>query len=160
MSMESDAKEAAILQMMTGYGSSSKISDATIDAYLAAVSNLSVEAVVAACGRFLRGEVEERSHAFMPSAAEVAAQARMLDNVLKRVSVGGDGLVSYRMGELPPPGMEPAGIKSIAIGGRQHDVTGWTLKEQDEAITTGVIPESVVAREAAGLPLKLQRMDS
>lgn len=126
---------------MQGLSSSpGRITNGVIDAYMVAIEDCTPAGVAMACRRFLRGEVE-RSFGGMPSAAEVAQQARMLDSVLNRVVVK-DGLISYRIGELPPPGTEPLGETKLEVAGRMMDVTEWTLAEKDEARTTGNVPAS------------------
>ncbi len=159
MSSEHRAKKIKIMDMLEGYPSLSGANiDGLIEAIAKACADYSLDAVTAACDRFARGEIDGRNHAFPPSAEEVAIQARLMHGLLNRVTVR-DGLISYRLGEPPPPGTEPAGIKFITIGGRSVDVSRWTVDEQDEAIRTGVTPKSVTDRLGNAAPVpQIQRM--
>ncbi len=57
---------------MAGYPSSQAlVTDQVINAYVAALEGLPLEAVRRACGAYSRGEIEGHNHAFPPSAAEL-----------------------------------------------------------------------------------------
>lgn len=97
--------------MLAGYPSSqSSITDATVDAYLAAVAHCSIEGVEAACGAFLQGRVETHDDAFPPTAPRLAALAFALGEAARRLAEG-PRLVSYRIGAPPPAGTVPLGAK-------------------------------------------------
>lgn len=147
MSMASDAKEAAIIRMMSGFPSSSKITDANVDAYLAAVADIGLEAVQRSCEQFAKGQVENRDNAFMPSAAELAVNARLWQEAIahvetQRALAAERRLVSYPIGEKPKPPMEPLGPTKMEIAGMMVDTSEWSYAEKDEAMKTGKMPKS------------------
>ncbi len=157
MSMESDAKEASILQLLDSYPSF-RATDAFIEALLAAVEPYSVDAVKQACARFLAGEVDGHNNAYVVNAAELASQARMLDGVLKRYRRGDDGLIVYKIGEQPPPGYEPLGPIKIEIGGRNVDVSALSFKDKMTALKTGQLPKPEADTIEANIQPKLRSM--
>ncbi len=116
---------------------------ALTSAMVTACEEYSLDAVAAACERFAKGEVD-RNHAFPPTAPELASQARMLHNILNRVTVGGDGLISYRMGEEPPPGATPLGPVKIEVAGRVRDVSHLTYEEKMAVLATGKMPDEQI----------------
>lgn len=68
-----------LVMLFEGFPSSaSQITDHTVDAYKLALHGVSFDAIRTACGRFLRGEVE-RNSTFIPSAAELTAEAKRID---------------------------------------------------------------------------------
>lgn len=149
MSMDSDAKEAAIIQMMSGFPSSSKITDAMVDAYLAAVDDIGAEAVQRSCTQFAKGLVENRNNAFMPTAAELAANARLWQDAIATVDANralkiAQRMIVYPVGELPPPPLKPLGPITMEIEGVMRDTSDWSHDEKEEAMRTGKLPKSRV----------------
>lgn len=155
MDTQTKAKKAAILKLMHGYPSSqSRITEEVVEAYLDAVEQFSPESVMRGCQRFTQGDVPNQSLEFLPSAASLAAQARLYDQIVGSATADKEmaRIVSYPLGGKPPPGMEELGPTKIEIGGRLVDVSHLTLDEKIEALKSGRLP----ADEKPATP-KLQR---
>lgn len=70
-------REILVTTLMDGYLSSqSQITESVIEAYVNAIMDCEVEALKESCSRFAKGAVEGRNNSFMPSAAEIAAETR------------------------------------------------------------------------------------
>lgn len=112
MSTESNAKEVAIQRIMATWQVSLK-SDAEYDAYLSVLGDCSAASVAHAAKMLCEGRVE-RNHAFVPKPPEVARIAREWDETIaafetRRLTGGTFDVVSYKIGEKPPPGMVSLG---------------------------------------------------
>ena len=95
--------------MLAGYPSSqSNISEATAESYISAVSGCDIAAIEAACSAFLRGQVTGHNNDFPPTAPRLASLAKALGDAARSLA-SGTRLVSYRIGEQPPPGTVPLG---------------------------------------------------
>lgn len=154
MTMESDAKEAAILKMLNWWGSqASRLTDQQIGNYLEAVDDMSLEAVEQSCKELRQGLVP-RNNEFMPTPVELAINTRRYDRLVADHDARREmaRIVSYPIGGEPPPGMEELGPTKIEIGGRLVDVSHLTLDEKIEALKSGRLP----ADEKPATP-KLQR---
>lgn len=137
---ETLAKERVVLALFRLYRSmDGKASRALTDAYRDAIADFSATAAQQAFERFRDDEVSGADPDFMPSVVRWRAQVRMLDQLLNRVTVA-DGLISYRIGELPPDGYEPLGPTKLELDGRVRDVSHLTLAEKETAIRTGHMP--------------------
>ena len=150
---------------MSGFPSASKITDATVDAYVAGVEDVSVESVQRSCKQFSEGRVDGHNNAFMPTVAELASNARQWDEAIAYVTASQElrkleNLQVVKIGEQPKPPAVPLGPTKLNIGGFDRDLTGWSHEEKEEAITTGKVPKSVLDRETGGLglPLRIQRV--
>lgn len=77
--METEAKEAAILNLLGIYRLAERIPAASIDAMLAGVAPYSVDVVQRACINFRDGLVPGRNAAYPPEAPELIAEVRRLD---------------------------------------------------------------------------------
>ena len=107
----------AIGLMLAGFPSSqSSITEATADAYMAAVSHCPIAGIEAACAEFLKGQVGNHDNNFPPPAPKLAAMAHALGEAARSLSEG-PRLVSYKIGEQPPPGYVPLGAKNDAWRG-------------------------------------------
>jgi len=134
--------------MMHGFPSSQdRITAEVLASYMASVDGISADAVTRSCGQFLAGKVEGRNNSFLPSAAELSANARAWDEAIASVTAAAElrktqRLVSYPIGTLPPPPSEPLGPIKLEVGGILRDVSDWSLAEKEEAIRTGNVPAS------------------
>lgn len=152
--------------MLNGFPSSSKVTDANVDAYLAAVDDVGVDAVQRSCKQFVSGKVEGRNNAFVPTAAELSANARAWQEAIAYVITQQElrkteRIVVYKAGEQPPPPSKPLGPIKLEIGGFMRDVSDWTHDEKEEAMSTGKVPESVTKRMdggAANITARLRSM--
>ena len=161
--LSSKAKKAAILSMMHGFPSSQgQITEATLGAYLSAVESASPDAVTRSCGQFLAGKVADHNNSFMPTAAELSANARAWDEAIAKVTADREmaklgKLVSYPIGTLPAPPLEPLGPTKLEIGGVMTDISHLSHDEKEEVLKTGKLPPSEPNRINAPTP-RLQRM--
>ena len=107
----------AIATMLAGFPSSqSAINEDTAAAYLRAVAHCSLASIEAACAAFLSGQVTAHNNDFPPTAPRLASLATALGDAARSLAEG-TTLISYRMGEQPPPG-------TVALGGRTDDWRG------------------------------------
>jgi hypothetical protein len=134
--------------MMHGFPSSQdRITAEVLASYMAAVETVSADAVGRSCQQFLAGKVEGRNNAFMPSAAELAANARAWDEAIATVTANQElrklnPVKIVKIGAPIEPPLESAGLIKIDIGGVMTDVSTWTLAEKEEALRTGTLPAS------------------
>ena len=132
--------------MMHAFPSSrDQITAETIRAYLDAVSELGVEAVERSCRQFSRGLVEGRNNAFPPSGAELATNARLWQEAIatvetNRALAAATRMVTYKMGEGPPPPAKPLGPIRLEVGGIMRDTSDWSHEEKEFALRTGKMP--------------------
>lgn len=140
------ARKALIVKMMRGFPSSaSNISDETLASYVEATREVSTEALARSAEQFLSGRVEGHNNAFMPSAAELASNARQWDEAIAYVSTKralreAVRITSYPIGKLPEPPAEPLGPIKIDLGHGEIDLSDKTPAEK-EAIIRGEIPD-------------------
>lgn len=157
------AKKAAILMLMHGYPSSQdRITSGTVDAYLAAVEACSADAVERSCKQFLAGKVESHNNAFLPTAAELAANAATWDRAIAFLdadrAIDKAKLVRYPMGEKPPPPLVPLGPIKAAFGnGPEIDMTNMSHAEKEAILTSGKVPDAAEDAKRVEAP-KLKRM--
>jgi len=106
MTMDSDGKRAAVLKMLSGYHSSSRLTESQINAYHQAMEGRSLDAVRRACQQFFDGNVTGHDNAFLPTVPELAAKAREWDEAISSITTDRvlEQLVSYPIGGRPPPG--------------------------------------------------------
>lgn len=161
MDMATKAKKAAILMMMNGFPSSQdRVTAETIRAYLLAVDDLGVEAVERSCRQFARGLVENRNNAFMPTAAELASNARLWQDAIgyvdaSRALAQAQRITPYRIGESAPPPATPLGPTRLEVEGLMRDTSDWSHDEKEEAIRTGKMPQ---ARRVGGAIENVKRL--
>lgn len=86
MSMESDAKEAAILRMLEIYPQY-RATDEFIDALVAIADGHSLQAVRLACDRFRTGQVPGHNNAYVLNGAQFAEQCALFDRAYSDVKV-------------------------------------------------------------------------
>lgn len=161
MSMESAAKETELLNLLAAF-SGSPITDATVDAYIGAVDAYTVEAVALACRRFIAGDVPGQNKAYRPSAAELVEQVRIFANAIRFREGAKEErakLVSYRMGEEPPPPMVALGPVEVDFGQGPIDMRDMTPAEKEFVLThkRRPDPDAKIEAHASVLP-RLQRM--
>lgn len=107
--------------MLAGFPSSqSQITEATAEAYIAAVSHCTLAGVEAACAAFLAGQVGNHDNNFPPPAPKLASLAKALGDAARSLSGDGPKLVSYRIGEQPPKGYVALGGKDDRWRGRSQ----------------------------------------
>lgn len=138
MSMESDAKEAAILSLLSGFPSY-RATDTFIEEALASVEAFSVEAVVRACRRYAHGEVPEHNNAFPPSVPQLVVQVRLFEGVL-----------AYSKRQEAP--RLHSGILEVDCGHGKIDMRGLTVDEQDQVLRLG--GKSPDGRNLAGMSVQ------
>lgn len=156
MSMESDAIEIEVLRLIDSFRFSA--SGAQIDAYIAAVSGYSANAVRQAVDRLVGGHVQ-RNHEFMPNAPELAIQARMFHEIEQRsAGAPAEKLVSYPMGELPPPGHVPLGPLEVDAGHGRIDLRGLSHKDKEYVLTHHRLPTRKDEQQQVGFTPKFQRV--
>lgn len=135
-----------------GFPSSAfSVTDATIDAYAVALNGIGLEYVRAACGRFIRGEVERFEHSKVPSAAELTREASRLqwaaksalarDPVIKQVPEGfkttSDGrLLIVPMGKPLPAGYAPLGPLKMDFGMGPIDMSWMNPEEKRRVLSS------------------------
>lgn len=161
MSTEALAKEAVILKLFRLYRSmDGKASRALTEAYLDPVKEYSLSAIQQAFERFRDNEVAGVDANYAINVPQWVSQVKMLDSILKRVRSGPDGLIVYRMGELPPPGTEPLGPIKIEINGIPTDVSHLTFAEKEIAMKTGRLPtpDAIGAPDRPAIEARLQKL--
>lgn len=111
MSMESDAKRTAVLRMLNGFPSSTRLTEAQLEAYHGAVAVYSLDAVRETCRLFADGRVAGHDNAFIPTVAQLSAKAREIDDVSSSIITHHEleRIVVYKIGEKPPDGMVSLG---------------------------------------------------
>lgn len=130
------AKEAKILDLFDSYPSASP-SRETLQAYLAAVSGMSLEAVARSVKQFTSGLVERPNRDFAPSAESFAANVREWQRAIDQRN--GDGIELHN------------GLIEIDFGAGRIDMRGLTTAEQDQIIAAkGRAPDG---RSLAYMPL-------
>ena len=156
--MQTKAKKAEILMLMHGFPSSqSQITAAVVDAYLAAVENCSPDAVKRSCAQFLAGKVADHNNSFLPTAAELSANARQWDNAIAQVTADralalAQKMTVYKIGETPPPPLEALGPTKIEINGVPTDVSHLTLADKEVVLKTGKMPDADPAQSIGFTP--------
>lgn len=104
--------------MLAGFPTSqSAINEITAEAYLNAVSNCSIDAIEAACGAFLQGQVTGHNNDYPPTAPRLASLALALGDAARSLA-DGPRLISYRIGAEPPAGTVPLGGETDGWRGR------------------------------------------
>lgn len=162
--MDAKAKKAAILSMMHGFPSSQgQITEATLGAYLSSVEGTSADAVKRSCSQFLAGKVADHNNSFMPTAAELSANARAWDEAIAKVTADREmaklgRLVSYPIGTIAPPPLEPLGPIKLEIGGVMTDISHLSHAEKEEVLRTGKLPAPDSPRIEAPSP-RLRKMN-
>ncbi len=138
------AKKAAILSMMHGFPSSQgHITEGTLGAYMLAVSDASAEAVKRSCGQFLAGKVPDRNNGFLPTAAELSANARAWDAAIAQVTA------DQELAKLNKP--IENGLIQMDFGHGMVDMRGLTTAEQDAIINAnGMIGGKMVDGKLVG----------
>lgn len=132
------AKEAKILDMFDGYPSASP-SRENVQAYLASVASLSLEAVTRSVQQFRDGKVERENRAFAPSADEFSHNAREWQRAIDTLAGSND------------PEMHN-GLIECDWGHGRVDLRGLTNAEQDQIIAAkGRAPDG---RSLAYMPLE------
>lgn len=147
--METDrtARLKMIRTMLAGFPSSaSGITELTPAAYLMALEGYSNQAVADACKYFLRPS----SRTYPPPANELAQIAEMMSGGAHDPDDATDmrNLTGYPIGELPPPGMVPAGQVSIDYGHGRIDMRRLSHEEQERVFKTHRAPERIAADPA------------
>jgi len=146
--------------MLKFFGSQAeRLTESQLDVYMDAVEDMSLEAVQQSC-KELRDGLVPRNNEFMPTPVELAVNTRRYDRLVADHDARKEmaKLTAYRQGELPPAGMEPAGITYLEVDGRRTDVRDWTNTEQDFAVKTGKTPQSVIDRLNASPLARLRKM--
>lgn len=147
MSMESDAKEAAIIKLLKAWRFGERVSDEQIDAYLEAVEDVSAEAVQRSCEQFRKGRVEGHNTEFVPQPATLAKNARQWDEAIAYITSSREmrklqPVKIVKIGEPIRPPDQPLGPIRLEVGGIMRDTSDWSHEEKEEAIRTGKMPKS------------------
>lgn len=135
-------------------GSLSTVTAGVIDAYVEATLEGSEEAIVRSIEQYRSGRVEEHRGAFAPAAPDFARNVRAWDKALavlaEREAPKRDRLVSYPIGELPPPPLEPLGPLEVDMGNGRIDMRGMTHAEKEAILTGKPAPDKfALAKESA-----------
>lgn len=155
MSMESDAKEVAIHNLLDGY-SMLRVTDAFIDATVRAVEPFSLTVVLAALDNFATGMVPGKDVAYPPQVPEIAAECRRMQGILEPRgalphirpvpdgygTVAGGRLLVVPIGRTPPPGFRTIGPERVNFGGRDIDLTSYTPEQKDYILALKRLPAS------------------
>ncbi len=161
MSMESLAKETAILEMLERFlvGRQSDI-NTLMSGFLGVAEEHSLAAVTEACYQYREGLVPGQNLNYYPNLVQFAAECRRhagrapidpTDNRDMRQ------LVIYPQGGKPPPGTRPAGMLSIDFGHGKIDLSRMTHEQQEEVLRSK--GRNRLAGPAGKVPaLKTQRM--
>lgn len=140
--------------MLSGFpASASGLTEMSPEAYWMAVEGFPLQAIKDACQYFLR----PGARAFAPSASELAAVVQMMTPSEPDPDDATDmrNLTGYPIGELPPPGMVPAGQVSIDYGHGRIDMLRLSHEEQERVFKTHRAPERIAAGTARP---KIKRM--
>jgi hypothetical protein len=81
-----------------------------------------------------------------------------LHNVLNRVTVGNDGLISYRIGEPPPPGTVALGPIEVDFGNGRIDMRSMTPAEKETVLANKGAPDPAPQIEGARFTPHVKRM--
>lgn len=139
--MEQHAKEAALLTTLGGFPFlAGRMDRALIDAYLAALSEFSAEAVALACRRFSDCDVPGWDPSRPPSAAQIVQQARLFTNLAEYKER--PRLVAVPIGKPLPDGMRTLGPLSVNFGHGNIDMSGMTPDEKEEVLRLGRRPDA------------------
>jgi hypothetical protein len=142
MNLELAAIEREVLNLLASFPGSS-ITEATVNAYLAAVEDFSAEAVKLACRRFVAGDVPGQNKAFRPSAAELVEQVRIFVSAIRIRDAGKEEraqLVSYPIGGEPPPPMKALGPVEVDFGGGRINMRDMTPSQKEEILANKGAP--------------------
>lgn len=124
--------------MLSGrLNSQSAIGPDTVKAYLIAVDDCTLPAVLKACEAFTKGIVEGFNNDFAPTGARLAEEARKWDEAIKAIASmreRRERLVSYPIGQLPPPPLVPLGPMSIDHGAGKIDMSKMTHAEKEKLL--------------------------
>lgn len=134
--------------MLSGWvNTQSKITAATVKAYLQAVLDQPLDALREACREFGSGTLA-RDHGFPPSAAELADRTRFVAGILARCKPKPeDEMVTYRLGEEPPPGFIALGPVTVDFGHGPIDMRDMHPREKQEVIARkGLLPAAVTPK--------------
>lgn len=91
-----------------------------------AVADASADAVKRSCGQFLAGRVDGHNNSFLPTAAELSANARAWDRAIAQVTA------DQELAKLNKP--IETGILTMDFGHGSVDMRGLTTDEQDVII--------------------------
>lgn len=162
MDTATKAKKAAILKMMHAFPSSQdRITADTLAAYLDVVADVGADAVERSCVQFATGRVENRNNAFLPTAAELATNARTWQDAIATYEANQamKRMVVYPVGEMPPAPLKPLGPIRMEIEGIMHNTSDWSYEEKEEAHRTGKMPKSRTP-EGIASPTATKRIDA
>jgi hypothetical protein len=113
--IEWQAREALILDMLAGFPSAQGLSQDAVDAYTRLAAAYSLEAVKQACDEFATGVLPVDAH-YPPSAAEFVSRVRFVHEVVTKRQDDRPREVKYPIGGQPPAGYVPLGPISVDFG--------------------------------------------
>lgn len=152
------ARKTLILGLLEGYLTlASSITEGTVDSFLSATSGYSISALRAACERYSTGDVDGHDRRFPPNAGELAAMARMFDDIEKRRAAPAEALVAYPIGAEPPAGYVPLGPLEIDHGYGRINLRGLDHPTKEFVMVNKRLPAPEEAKRIGVVP-KLQRM--
>lgn len=145
--------------MLKAWSSGSRITDELLNSYLDAVEDVSAEAVGRSCEQFRKGLVDGHNTEFAPAPASLAKNARAWDAAIASITSSRElakiaRIVTYPIGELPPPGFEPLGPTKIEVDGVPRDVTSLSFAAKEEILKTGKMPED----DSPAIVAKIRKM--
>ena len=134
MSNNELAIESLVIEVLSGYGSASDLSEPNINSYVSCLAEFNVEAVAHAVRQFRMGQVEGHNNAFPPSAPALAKLTAIYNDVLLRIARAKDDskrLVAYPMGAEPPAGTVPLGPLEVDFGKGRIDMREMAPAEKE-----------------------------
>ncbi len=152
------AREILIAKLYRAFPSSQmNLTEGNMAAYVEATAAISIDALGRSVEQFITGKVE-RNNAFVPSAPELAENARAWQAALGRVAdaqavVDAQALVSYPIGEAPPEGMVALGPMTVDFGSGPIDLRDKTAAEKEEILQNKGLPSG-----KPGLIRRMKRM--
>lgn len=153
---EALAKEALILSLFRGYlYLIGKVSAASTKSYLDALETVPLGAVKQAVERILSPNGPEQWRTYAPSAPDLAAYAALFDR--PGPTGEGDGLISYRMGELPPPGYVPLGPIDVDFGHGRINMRGLSHAQKEAIMQNKGEPSIAIGNQRVTPKLRAMR---
>jgi hypothetical protein len=142
--------------MIDGWHSAAQtMTKESVDAYCRQVADNSLEAVQSAAALLGGGKATGQDKRFVPSAAELAEQARAFDEIIARRDEPAPQLVSYPIGAQPPDGYVALGPIEVDFGSRRIDMRNMSPEEKEAVFENRGLPQA-----KPGLLPNLKRMGS
>lgn len=153
------ARERVVQKLFRLYRSmDGKATPALIKVYLEPIEAYDPSAAQEAYQRFRDGEVDGQSLEFIPNVPRWVSQVKMLDGLLKRSTLRGDGLIGYRIGEQPPPGTVPLGPIKGDFGEGVIDMTNLSPADKEYVMEHKKLPPPDNPLSIEGQPFAMPKL--